>query len=284
MAPIAFVTDSTAYLPEQLVNRYKIIVVPQVLIWGKQSYLDGVDITPYEFYDRLKSSKILPTTSQVSATMMASIFRDLVKKRIEVLGIFISANLSGTFQSAIRGRDSLDKMASKIVLVDSHSTSMAMGFQILSAARLAESGANVKDCKELIEKARAHVGVYFAVNTLEFLHRGGRIGGAQLFIGSALNLKPILGLKDGRVVAEDRVRTMRKAIDRLIDLVADHVIDRSTIRLAALHANAEEQAVCLLDQACKKLDPVERFISSVSPVVGVHAGPGTVGLAYMEGI
>ena len=282
MPKIAFVTDSTAYLPEELIKKYEITVVPQVLIWGDQTFQDGVDILPEEFYKRLKTTKVMPTTSQVSVVTMQNTFQILIDKGYDVLGVFISAKLSGTFQSAIQGRESLGKMSGKVSLVDSHSTAMAMGFQILIAVRAANQGASLADCVALVENARDHVGVYFAVDTLEFLHRGGRIGGAQRFIGSALNLKPILALKDGHVEAEDRVRTKSRALDRLIELVAEKVKGKSNIRLATLHANAEQEALDLLERACNKFNAVECVLSSVSPVVGTHAGPGTVGLAYME--
>ena len=282
MPKIAFVTDSTAYLPEELVKKYDITVVPQVLIWGDQTFQDGVDIQPEEFYTRLKTAKVMPTTSQVSMVTMQKTFRSLIDRGYDILGVFISAKLSGTLQSAIQGRESLGTAAGRVTLVDSHSTAMAMGFQVLIAVRAAKQGASLADCVTLVENAREHVGVYFAVDTLEFLHRGGRIGGAQRFIGSALNLKPILALKDGRVEAEDRVRTKSRALDRLIELVAEQVKGKSNIHLATLHANAEQEARDLLDRANNKFNPVESVLSSVSPVVGTHAGPGTVGLAFME--
>ena len=189
---IAFVTDSTAYIPAALVKQYAIGVAPQVLIWNGETFRDGIDIQPDEFYARLRTAKTMPTTSQVSVVTMQEIFTGLVEKGFEVLGVFISAKLSGTMQSCIQARDALGSAAGKVTLVDSNSTAMAMGFLVLAAARAAEQGATLADCVALVEKGRDHVGVYFAVDTLEFLHRGGRIGGAQRFIGSALNLKPIL--------------------------------------------------------------------------------------------
>jgi DegV family protein with EDD domain len=159
-----------------------------------------------------------------------------------------------------------------------------MGFEVLAAARAAAQGATVADCTALIQKAREHVGVYFAVDTLEFLHRGGRIGGAQRFIGSALNLKPILALRDAHVDAIERVHTKSKALDRLVELVTADVKGKPNVHLATLHADAEKEAVQLLERAGKELKAVETVISSVSPVVGVHAGPGTVGIAYMAGM
>jgi DegV family protein with EDD domain len=281
---LAFVTDSTAYIPVELARQHAITVVPQVLIWGEETFQDGVDIQPDEFYARLKNTKVMPSTSQTSVVTMQETFQSLVDQGFTVMGVFISAKLSGTMQSAIQAREALGTTAEKVTIVDSHSTAMAMGFQVLAAARAAEQGANLEECQALVEKSRDHVGVYFAVDTLEFLHRGGRIGGAQRFIGSALNLKPILALKDGRVEAEDRVRTKSKALDRLLELVTAQVKGKSNIHLATLHANAEQEAQQLLERASKELNAVETVLSSVSPVVGTHAGPGTVGLAYMAGM
>ena len=281
---IAFVTDSTAYIPPELVKQYAITVAPQTLIWGDETFLDGVDIQPDEFYTRLKTAKVMPTTAQVSVVIMQEIFQRLVEQGHDVLGTFISAKLSGTMQSCIQACEALGAAASKVTLVDSDTTAMAMGYMLLTAARAAEQGASLEECKRLIEKGRDHVGVYFAVDTLEFLHRGGRIGGAARFIGSALNLKPILQLKDGHVDAIDRVRTKSKAIDRLLELVRNDLQGKSNVRLATLHANAEQEARTLLDRAAREFNAVETVLSQVSPVVGVHAGPGTVGLVYMAGM
>jgi DegV family protein with EDD domain len=281
MPQIAFVTDSTAYIPDTLVKDYGISVVPQVLVWGGETFLDGVDIQPDEFYTRLKTAKVMPTTSQVPVPEMLKVFQELTAKGLHVMGIFLSAKLSGTMQSALQARDALAAVADRITIVDSNATAMALGFQVLAAARAARDGASVQDCKALVEKSRDHVGVYFAVDTLEFLHRGGRIGGGQRFIGSALNLKPILALKDGQIEAEDRVRTKAKALDRILQLVKEDVAGKTRIRLASVHANAEAEARALLDRASQELGAVESVLSSVSPVVGAHTGPGTIGLVFM---
>jgi DegV family protein with EDD domain len=169
----------------------------------------------------------------------------------------------------------------KVHLVDSQSTAMALGFQVLAAARALEAGATIKEGVALAEKAHAKTGVLFAVDTLEFLHRGGRIGGAQRFIGAALNLKPILELRDGKVEGIERIRTKTKAHDRILELVTEKTKGKSNIRIASLHANAADDARALLDRATKALNPVETIFTEVSPVVGTHTGPGTVGLAFM---
>jgi len=284
MSKVAIVTDSTAYIPPDLLKQYNITVAPQVLIWGDETFQDGVDIQPDEFYRRLETAKVMPTTSQVSPVTMKIIFEKLLAEGYDVLGIFLSAKLSGTMQSAIQAKEMLAKAAEKIAFVDSTSTAMAMGFHVLTAARLAQSGAGLAECQKLAEEARQHTGVYFVVDTLEFLRRGGRIGGAQALLGSALNIKPLLALEDGRIESVEKIRTKGKALDRLVEIVVEKVAGRTPVRLATLHANAEAEARSVLVAAAARLDPVEKFLTSVSPVIGTHAGPGTVGLAYMAGM
>ena len=284
MSNVAIVTDSTAYIPTDLVKKYNITVAPQILIWGDKTYEDGVDIQPDEFYRQLKTAKVMPSTSQVSPATMQALFNQLIEKGHDVLAILISAKLSGTIQSSLQAREALAKVQEKIEIVDSNSTAMAMGFHVLQAARAAAEGAKLAECKALAEKARAYTGVYFAVDTLEFLHRGGRIGGATRFLGSALNLKPILALQDGRIEAIDRVRTKSKALDRVLELIVEATKGKTPIRIATLHANAPQEARELLEKVNKVLNATENIFSEVSPVIGTHAGPGTVGLAYMAGM
>ena len=282
MSKFAIVTDSTSYIPKEIIQKYNISVAPQILIWGEETFRDGIDIQPSEYYGRLKTAKVMPSTSQVSPATMQSTFQGLIDEGFDVLGIFISSKLSGTSQSAIQGREMLGSAAEKVTLVDSQSTAMALGFQVIGAARAKEAGASLKECAELTQKAHVKTGVFFAVDTLEFLHRGGRIGGAQRFIGSALNLKPILALKEGKVEGVERIRTKSKAHDRILELVAEQVKGKSNIRIATLHANAIDDAKALLDRASSGLGTVEAILSELSPVVGTHTGPGTVGLAFMH--
>ena len=281
MSKFALVTDSTAYVPAELVQKHNISVVPLILVWGDEMFEDGVDILPKEFYTRLKTAKVMPSTSQATPAKMQAIFQSLVDQGMDVLGMFISSKLSGTMQSAMQAKDTMGGVGEKVTLVDSQCTSMALGFQVLAAARAMDAGASLQECAAIAEKAHEKAGLFFAVDTLEFLHRGGRIGGAQRFIGSALNLKPILALKDGRVEGVERIRTKGKAQDRILELVSEKVKGKSNIRLATVHANAAEDAKILLDRAAQALNPSETFVTDLSPVVGTHAGPGTVGLAFM---
>jgi DegV family protein with EDD domain len=284
MSKVAIITDSTAYLPDELVKSFSLTITPQVLIWGDEVFRDGVDIMPDEFYRKLKHAKTMPTTSQVAIVDMKAAYEKLLDAGFDVLGIFLSNKLSGTIQSAIQAREMLPTAADKIAIVDSLSTSMAMGFQVMAAARAAQSGASLEDCRQLAERSIAHTGVFFVVDTLEFLHRGGRIGGAQALLGSVLNLKPVLTLVDGRIESADKVRTKSKAIERMVELVTEKIAGRSPVRLATLHADAESDARQLLEMAGGRLNAVEKILSSVSPAIGTHIGPGTVGLAFMAGM
>lgn len=284
MKKVALVTDSTSSLPASILEKYKISMVPQVLIWGEKTYEDGIDIQPDEFYRKLSNTKALPTTSQVSVINMKSTFERLLAEGYEVLGVFISSKLSGTIQSAMQARDSIASGKELIQIVDSQTTSMSLGFQVLAAARIAADGANIQDCLAITEQARQSTGIFFMVDTLEFLHRGGRIGGAARFFGTALNLKPILTIKDGKVEAAERVRTKSKALDRVIELIAENTGGKSPIRLASLSANAESDANTILAAAAQQLGAKETISTEVSPVLGTHTGPGTVGLAYLTGL
>jgi DegV family protein with EDD domain len=284
MSKIAVVTDSTTYMPPDLVKKHNISVAPQVLIWGDQTYKDGVDIESREFFTRLKTTKVMPSTSQVAVVSFQEIFQDLVAKDFEVLALLVSSKLSGTIQSAMQAKELMGSAGEKVHVVDSQSVAMALGFQVLAVARALEDGASLQDAMALAEKSYQYTGIFFAVDTLEFLHRGGRIGGAQRFLGTMLNMKPILAIQDGRVEGIERIRTKAKAQDRVLELTIEKVAGRTPVHLATLHANAGEDARALLTRAEQALHPVESIFTEVSPTVGTHAGPGTVGLAFMAGM
>ncbi len=228
MSKVALVTDSTAYIPDDLLKKYEITVAPQVLIWGEETFRDGVDIQPDEFYSRLEKSKVMPTTSQVSMVDMKNIFEKLVNEGHDVLGIFVSDKLSGTMDSARQAVKMLPGMAEKISILDSTSVAMGMGFHVLAAARASQGGESLEECRKLAEEARKHTGVFFTVETLEFLRRGGRIGGAAALLGTMLNVKPVLELREGRIEPIEKVRTKRKATERMLELVIEKIGGKRT--------------------------------------------------------
>jgi DegV family protein with EDD domain len=278
---VAIVTDSTAYMPPNLVEQHQIHVVPNVVNWGTKTYRDGVDITSSEFFERRKSDPENPTTAVASIGE----FRDVYAKAAEgagaVLGIHLSAKLSGTYSAAEQARGLLTDMNIKVI--DSNATAMALGFVVLAAARAADEGKSLDEVVAAAEATIPRVGLVFTVETLEFLRRGGRIGGAQAFLGGLLDMKPILELRDGRVEPVERVRSKKKALDRILDIITAQTAGKSPIRLATIHAAAEAEAKALLEAAKGRMNVVEGIVAEASPTVATHTGPGTVGLAYCAG-
>jgi len=284
MSKVALVVDSTSYIPKEVREKLPITVVPQVVIWEGVSYEDDVTITTDQFYTRLRTAKVMPTTSQVSVVNMHKAFSSLLEQGYEVLGMFVSSKLSGTYQSAVLAREELSSGKDKVEIIDTETVAMSLGFQVLSVARAAQDGASMADCKALADKVHSLTGVYLTVETLEFLHRQGRIGGAQRFLGTALNLKPILAVEGGRIEPVERVRTRSKALDRVVEIVAEKCAGKSPVRIATLHADSPNDAKVMLEQITPMVNPVESVFAAVSPAVGANAGPGTVGLAYMAGL
>ena len=282
MGKVAIVTDSTAYIPNDLCIKYNITIAPQVLIWGEETLEDGVDIQPGEFYTRLANSKVVPTSSQVTPGSFQKIFSKLIEQEYEILAILISDLLSGTISSAMQAK--LLFSGNKIEIVNSKSVAMGLGFVALAAGRASADGADLKDCIAVAEKALQNIGVVFTVETLEYLHRGGRIGGAQKLLGTALSLKPILEVTGGRVESIEKVRTRTKSLHRLVEILNERIAGRSPVHLATIQANAPEEARQLLDEAGQKFSAVEKIFCEVSPVIGAHGGPGTVGLAFLAGM
>jgi len=278
VSKIAVVTDSTANLPKSLLQEYDIHVVPLKVIWDDDALDDGVDILPTAFYKRLERSKTMPTTSQVSVGEFTQLFGKLHAEGYEILAVLLSDALSGTIASAKQAMADLPD--AKIELVDSESTITELAFLVLAGARAAKSGASLMECKSAVETARENSGVIFAVDTMEYLHRGGRIGGGKRFLGTLLNIKPILTVVHGKVEALDQARTQKKELTRLVEIIKARVANKSIIRLGVSHANDPEGAERLLDMAASQIDSDETIITDLSPVIGTHVGPGTLAFAY----
>jgi DegV family protein with EDD domain len=278
MSKVAIITDSTAGLPKEIAKEYNILVGPQILVWGVETFYDGVTIDPDDFYRRLATASVMPASSQLTPATFEEMFREQLEAGNDVLAIVVSSKLSGTLNSAVQAKEAIG--SDRIAIVDSYTTAMAMGFTAMEAARMSAQGASLADCKEASEQASRRTGVVLTVDTLEFLHRGGRIGGATRFLGTALNIKPILELQDGRIEPLERVRTRAKALARLVDLL-DERTKGKPFRFAVLHANAEEDARKMMETVTSRFQTLEQVIAPVSPVVGTHVGPGTIGLVWM---
>ncbi|MCX6056395.1 MAG: DegV family protein [Chloroflexi bacterium] len=282
MKKVAIVTDSTAYLPQEYLDSLPIHVVPLTLNWDGKTYRDGIDIQPNEFYSRLAKSTTLPTTSQATIQSFSEVFEKLTNEGYAVLTMPISSGISGTVNSAFQAKELFPKAS--IEVIDTKLVSMALGFQVLAAARAAAAGAGLEEVRKVAIEAYSHIGVYFVVDTLKYLHAGGRIGGAKRFMGTALNIKPILEIRDGKIEAVKSVININKAIDAMIKLVEEAVNGRSPVRISVFHALAEEEAQVLLARTVKYFNATEGILSFVSPVVGCHVGPGTLSIAYMAGL
>ena len=279
---VAIVTDSTAYLPTSILKEYAIEVIPLVVIWDGETYRDGIDITTADFYTRLSVSDSLPSTSQPSVEAFKECFQTLLDSGKDVAAILISSGISGTVNSALQAKAALD--SDRIEIVDSQTAGMAAGLHVLAAARKAASGGTIGDVVEIARQAQQRTDVVFAVDTLEFLYKGGRIGGGKRFLGSMLNIKPILEMKDGKIDAADQVRTQKRALERLMEIIDERSAGDAPLRMAVMHSNVPEQAQALVDQLQDRFNPEEIYLAELSPVIGTHVGPGTLAITCMHGM
>lgn len=270
---VAIVTDSTSDIPPQLARARGITVVPLTLNFEGRSLLDGVDIRPTEFYRKLPNATTHPTTSQPAAGQFAEAYSSLLQDHDEVVSIHISEKLSGTYASAVQGAEMTD--SARVKVVDSQLVSMSLGLVTLAAAQLAVEGMSGGAISDKVTAMRGDVQTYFSVATLEFLRRGGRIGRASALVGSVLQVKPVLCIRDGLVTPLERVRTFDRALHRIVELARE--VDRGHgLTVIVGHADSEADA----ERVARELEPVAEtlVIHPLGPVVGAHAGPGVVGL------
>ena len=277
---VLVVTDSTADIPRELRERHGIRMVPLNVHFGDEVYKDQVTIQPEEFFTKLKETDLLPRTSQPSPADFAEVYRQGLEEAEEIVSIHISAKLSGTLQSAELGRKMVD--GTRIRIVDSRVVSMVLGLAVLEAARAAEQGASAEEVLSVVDGCLARTEVYFVVDTLEYLEKNGRIGRAQAFLGTLLNVKPVLSLGDGLVVPYERIRGRRRVIPRLVEIAKEKVGGRGPIKMAVLHGADPEGAAQLEAAVRKEFDVVEGHLGSVGPVVGCHTGPGVLALAFSK--
>jgi DegV family protein with EDD domain len=270
---VAVVTDSTADLPPELAASRSITVVPLTLNFDGQSLLDGVDIKPEDFYRRLPGATTHPTSSQPSPGRFAEAYSALLADHDNVISIHISEKLSGTYASALQAAEITDPK--RVRVVDSQLVSMSLGLISLTASAMASKGADLDAIESKVLNMRPHVQTYFSVATLEFLRRGGRIGRAGALLGSVLQVKPVLCIRDGQVTPLERVRTFERALNRIVELTRE--VDRGHgVCVIVGHADAQADA----ERIGRELEPIAEtlMIQPLGPVVGAHAGPGVVGV------
>jgi DegV family protein with EDD domain len=281
MKKVAIITDSTAYLPPEIVQELDLTVIPLTVNWDGKTYRDGVDIQAEEFYDRLAKSESFPTTSQTTVGEYQEVFKSLLDKDYAILALPISSGISGSVESAFKAQQEL--AGQPIEVVDTKLVSMALGFMVMTVARAAQAGASLEECVALAHDVYPRIGVYFTVDTLKYLNKGGRINTAKRLLGSVLNIKPLMEIRNGKIELIESVTSRKKAMNRMLDLIEADIAGREPVRISAFHAAADEDAQALLDRAVERFHPVETVLTYVSPVVGSHTGPGTVSLAYMVG-
>lgn len=278
MAEVAVVTDSTAGLPSATADKCGVHVIPTKVMFGKRAFYDGVDLTPENFYRMLKESDTLPTTSQPSAGEFLDFYRNLSRRFDAILSIHVSTALSGTVNSAHDARAMFPTIP--IHIIDSRSISMGLGLMALAAARAAAAGSDLDGLAKLVKALIPKTKVIFVVETLEYLHKGGRVGGLAALLGLALRIGPILHLKDGRVEMLQKVRTKAKAKRRMLDIVEGSAGHAPAVHAAVVHAAAPDEAAELATELARRLNCIELHVAQMCPVVGVHTGPGTVGIAF----
>lgn len=278
MSPIVILTDSAADLGSDYRESLGIEMVPLRVNFGQESYQDSVTISAKEFFEKLKNSDVMPTTSQPSPLDFLEAYKRIVEKHgkdVQIICIMLSAVLSGTYQSAVIAKTMLEEDVD-ITIIDSKKASFLHGLAALEAARAAQAGKSKQQILDLIERLLKDIQVYFIVDTLEYLQKGGRIGKAQALIGSLLNIKPILTLDpEGHVLPFDKVRGTKKAINRMLEELHAYA-GGAPVKAAIVHADSIEEANALLERVKSEFQVVEEFITEIGPVVGTHAGPGTL--------
>ncbi|MCS7061646.1 MAG: DegV family protein [Anaerolineae bacterium] len=274
---VRIVTDSTCDLtPEQASQLGIATVVPLYVRFGEDQYQDGITIDRQKFHQLIKTHPSFPTTSQPSVGDFAKVYEQY--KGDEIVSIHISRELSGTIASAEAARE---LTGANVTIVDSRNVNAGLSLLLIEASRLAKSGATAAQIKSEIEALVPRVRLIFAVETLENLRRGGRIGGAQAFLGSMLQFKPIITIKDGRVEPLERVRTMAKAVARLKELAAQDLNNQSHRRVCFMHVAAPSAAENLKNALSAEVKLDEPMVIEAGPVIATHAGPGAVGVAYI---
>ena len=275
---IKIVTDSASGITQEVGRQHGITVVPLYVHFGTETFRDGVDIRPSDFFSRLKSSPQLPTTSQPSAGDFLEVYKSLTADGSEVVSVHLSNKLSGTVVSACTARDMLP--GARIHVVDTQFIAAAQELMVMEAVRMAAAGQDAEAILARLNKLIAGFHFYLTLETLEYLEKGGRIGKAAALLGTALQMKPIVEIRDGAVEAAGRVRSKSKAVAQMLELVKQGTSGRSRVYLGVMHAAALEEARAVETDLVSKLKPVEMTMAEIGPVVAVHTGPGTVGVAF----
>lgn len=275
---IAIVTDSTADIQPSRAEELGITVIPLTVNFGMQQYLDGVEISSEEFYPMLAASNSLPTTSQPSPAEFKAVYERLLQDHDSVISIHISSGLSGTISSALTAQE---LVTGEIHVVDSQSISLGISLIVLEAVEMVEQGLSAVEIVAKLEHIRSRTEVMFTLDTLEYLHKGGRIGKVQAIMGALLSIKPIVRVVDGIYIPVGKVRRQEQALQEMVHLFQTLAAEKTVKRIVVAHGAAEKAAELLSEKLKQALHKEPDMIVPVGPVIGVHTGPGTVGAAML---
>lgn len=275
---IAFVTDSTAYLPDKLKNHPDVYVVPIVIISNEQAYEDGVDLSSEKLYEMIRTEEEVPKTSQPSVGRFTALYEELKKDYDAAIAIHVSSKLSGTISSSASGKDQADF---PVEVIDSKSLSYAITTLLMKGLSLVEQGIDYKEVANQLRESAKHSRNLVLLGSLEQLHKGGRMSGAQFLIGNLLKIKPILSIQaNGELELVERVRSEEKALKKVIQLIKDSCEKNTVHQLGIMHGNALEKAN-MMEQRLKEVIPnVQTVIGEISSSLAVHAGEDTLGIFW----
>ncbi len=279
---IQIVTDSSAHLPPDQRQKHNIVTVPLKAIFGMEVYRDEIDLSNAEFYRMLGTRKEHPTTSQPSAGEFIEIYRPLLEAGKEIVSVHLPSKLSGTYASACAAKTELEhefKKALPLSIVDTPWLSMALGMLVLAAAQAAEAGKSRDEVVATVHALIPKLNLIFVLDTLEYLRRGGRIGGAKALMGTLLNVKPLLQLENGQVEPLEQPRSRAKALKRLLEIVEERA-DHQPLHVSVLHAEAPEDAAEMKKEILERFEVKEFVMTEIGPVIGVHSGPNALGIAF----
>lgn len=277
---IAIVTDTTSDIPPHLAHELGVSVVPLSVIFGEEAYKEGVDITPDLFYERLQHAKDLPTTSAPSVGDFLQTYREALKTTDEIISIHLSSKLSATYDAACQAAAQLADEGARIDVVDSQSISVGMMILTVAASKAAREGATLEEIRKIIDGMIPRLRIYIVLDTLEYVRRGGRIGRARAFLGTILRVKPLLSIKEGEVHPEERVRTRAHALDRIFQLATSYP---SIEQIGVAYSTNAEEADAMKRRLEGALEGTKVSMSRLGPVIGVHGGPGVLGIGVLEG-
>jgi DegV family protein with EDD domain len=277
MNRVIVVTDSSATVPAKLVQELDIRVVPIILALDGHSFRDGEEITPLDVYHWLRESKHLPTTASPSVGDFLRVYYAAAQEASAIVSIHLSPRLSATYNVAVAASQLIENVP--IHVVDCHTAAMAQGFVAIEAARAAARGAGPEAVVARAEEVAAKVNLLATLDTLEYLYRGGRIGGAAALAGAMLQIKPVLYVADGQVGVLAKPRTHTRAIRVMLERMADQV-DGHRLHAAVMHADVPEEAEALRQQVAQRFNCTELYVTELTPVMGAHTGPGVLGVVF----